>query len=389
MQKLHSQAGWLEIQQQFFVSGEAAPVLSGLSALIEAMTIEAFQASLANLRDSNVAMLAVGGFGRRELFPFSDVDILILIERESQAAAIKNALSEFVRLLWDAGLRLSHSVRTVAECAEIHEGNIELSISLLDRRMLGGSPDLYAKLESKLPGFFERQSRALTRHLCQLARERHEKFQGTFYHLEPNVKETPGGLRDLHLIDWFGKLRKPDEEVAGRLVAPTRFIHSLRCFLHYQTRRDQNLLSFDAQEALATQPYLSFHEPAELMREYFRNARVIYSEARRALDRNERSESSLATQFRDWRSRLSNSEFTVSNERIYLRSPGQFSSDPAIFFRLLEFIARHGIPLSAETERRIGASLCNFRRLLRAARSPCGRRCTPFSRFPTPPWRYA
>ena len=360
MEKLHSQAGWLEIQQQFFVSGEAAPVLSGLSALIEAMTMEAFRASLANLRDSNVAMLAVGGFGRRELFPFSDVDILILIERESQAAAIKNALSEFVRLLWDAGLRLSHSVRTVAECAEIHEGNIELSISLLDRRMLGGSPDLFAKLENKLPGFFERQSRALTRHLCQLARERHEKFQGTFYHLEPNVKETPGGLRDLHLIDWFGKLRKPDEEVAGRLAAPTRFIHSLRCFLHYQTRRDQNLLSFDAQEALATQPYLSFHEPAELMREYFRNARVIYNEARRALDWNERSESSLATQFRDWRSRLSNSEFTVSNERIYLRSPGQLTSDPAVFFRLLEFVARHGIPLSAETERRVEEAQATF-----------------------------
>jgi len=355
MEKLHSQAGWLEIQQQFFVSGEAAPVLSGLSALIEAMTMEAFRASLANLRDSNVAMLAVGGFGRRELFPFSDVDILILIERESQAAAIKNALSEFVRLLWDAGLRLSHSVRTVAECAEIHEGNIELSISLLDRRMLGGSPDLFAKLENKLPGFFERQSRALTRHLCQLARERHEKFQGTFYHLEPNVKETPGGLRDLHLIDWFGKLRKPDEEVAGRLAAPTRFIHSLRCFLHYQTRRDQNLLSFDAQEALATQPYLSFHEPAELMREYFRNARVIYNEARRALDWNERSESSLATQFRDWRSRLSNAEFTVSKERVYLRTPAQLESEPALVLRLLEFIARHDVPLAADTERRLEA----------------------------------
>ncbi len=205
MQKLHSHPGWQEIQQQFFSTGDAAPVLAGLSALIEQMTIGAFQTSLAALPDPNIAMLAVGGFGRRELFPFSDVDVLILVERESQAAGMKNALSEFVRLLWDAGLRLSHSVRTVAECAEIHEGNIELSISLLDRRMLGGSPELYAKLENKLPGFFERQGRVLIRHLCQLARERHEKFQGTFYHLEPNVKETPGGLRDLHLIDWLGK----------------------------------------------------------------------------------------------------------------------------------------------------------------------------------------
>jgi [protein-PII] uridylyltransferase len=353
MEKLHSRPEWHEIQRQFLATGDAAPVLAGLSALIEHMAFDAFQTSLAKLRDSNVAMLAVGGFGRRQLFPFSDVDVLILIERDAQAAGIKNALSEFVRLLWDASLRLSHSVRTVAECAEIHEGNTELSISLLDRRMLAGSPDMYAKLENKLPGFFERQGHVLIRHLCRLARERHEKFQGTFYHLEPNVKETPGGLRDLHLIDWLGKLRKPDEEVAGRLIEPARFIHSLRCFLHYQTRRDQNLLSFDAQEALASQPYLSFHEPADLMREYFRNARVICQEARRGLDLNEKSEASLATHFHDWRSRLSNSEFTVSGDRIYLRAPAQLINDPAINLRLLEFVARHGIPLSAESERRV------------------------------------
>jgi len=359
MQKLHSRPEWYEIQKQFVSTGDAAPVLAGLSALIEQMTIDAFQASLAKLPDPNVAMLAVGGFGRRQLFPFSDVDVLILIERESQAAGIKNALSEFVRLLWDAGLRLSHSVRTAAECAEIHEGNIELSISLLDRRRLSGSVDLDAKLENKLPGLFERQGNTLIRHLCQLARERHEKFQGTLYHLEPNIKETPGGLRDLHLIDWLGKLdwlgkqRKPDTELAGGLVAPTQFVHSLRCFLHYQTRRDQNLLSFDAQEALTAQAYVPFREPADLMREYFRNARVIYNDARRALDLNERSESSLVTQFRDWRSRLSNSEFTVSGERIYLRSPGQLTADPAIILRLLEFVARHGVPLAAETERRV------------------------------------
>jgi [protein-PII] uridylyltransferase len=353
MQKLHSTPGWHEIQKQFFATGDAAGVLAGLSALIGQMTIEAFQSSLATVPEPGIAMLAVGGFGRRQLFPFSDVDVVILIERESQAATLKSALSEFVRLLWDAGLRLSHSVRTIAECAEIHEGNIELSISLLDRRMLAGSPDLYAKLESKLPGFFERQSRALIRHLCQLARERHEKFQNTLYQLEPNVKETPGGLRDLHLIHWFGKLRTPAEDVAARLSEPTAFVQSLRCFLHYQARRDQNLLTFDAQESLAAQAFLAFREPAALMREYFRNARVIYREARRAVDLNEKSEGSLAAQFRDWRSRLSNSEFTVSNERVYLRSPAQLTSDPAIVLRLLAFIARHGIPLAAESERRL------------------------------------
>ncbi len=258
MEKLHSQPGWQQIQQQFFATGDAAPVLAGLSALIEQHDDRRLSSVASQpLPDPDVAMLAVGGFGRRELFPFSDVDVLILIERESQAAAIKNALSEFVRLLWDAGLRLSHSVRTVAECAEIHEGNIELSISLLDRRHAGRfARSLRQARKQACRLFSSARARALTRHLCQLARERHEKFQGTFYHLEPNVKETPGGLRDLHLIDWLGKLRKPDEEVAARLLAPTTFVHSLRCFLHYQTRRDQNLLSFDAQEALTAQPYL-------------------------------------------------------------------------------------------------------------------------------------
>ncbi|HTW64762.1 MAG TPA: ACT domain-containing protein [Bryobacteraceae bacterium] len=360
MEKLHSQPVWHELQRQFFASGDAAPVLAGLSALIEGMTIEAFDAVLAAVPDPGVALLAVGGFGRRELFPCSDVDLLILIDRESQAAAIKDALAEFVRLLWDAGLRLSHSVRTVAECAELHDGNVELTVSLLDRRRVAGSHELFARLEEKLPAFLERQGRVLIRHLCSLARQRHQKFQNTLYHLEPNVKETPGGLRDLHLIHWVGKLRPPDSDVTARLCAPTAFLHSLRCFLHYQARRDQNLLTFDAQEELAAQPYLPFRDPAELMREYFRNARVIASEARRALDWYERSESSLASQFRDWRSRLSNTEFTVSNERVFLRSPAQLIQDPAIVLRLLEFIARHGVPVAAETERRLEQAASTF-----------------------------
>src|SRR5580704_18778955 len=114
------------------------------------MARQAYDETLAPAFPNGLAMLAVGGFGRRELFPFSDVDILILVQRESQTASLKDALSEFVRLLWDAGLRLSHSVRTLAECSEIHEQNVELNISLLDRRFLGGDQELFTRLESKL-----------------------------------------------------------------------------------------------------------------------------------------------------------------------------------------------------------------------------------------------
>src|ERR1700722_20324234 len=96
------------------------------------------------------------------------------------------------------------------------------------------------------------------------------------------------------------------------------------------------------------------------MREYFRNARVIDSEARRTLDSTEKSESSLIHQFRDWRSRLSNSDFTVSRERLFLRTPAQLEKDPGLALRLFEFVARHGIPLAAETERRLEEYRKNF-----------------------------
>src|ERR1700733_13090681 len=120
----------MELRGAFFGNGEAAPVLAGLSRQVEDIAVQAFRQTLAASHD--VAMLAVGGFGRRELFPFSDVDVLILAEKESQAAGLKDALSDFVRLAWDSGLRLSQSVHAVADCLEVHEQNVELTISLLD-----------------------------------------------------------------------------------------------------------------------------------------------------------------------------------------------------------------------------------------------------------------
>src|SRR5882724_9862064 len=257
-EKLHSSRSWDRIKQDFFSTGDAAPVLSGLTNVTDQIAVQAYAASLAPAFPDGLALLAVGGFGRRELFPYSDVDIVLLIERESVAAELKESLSEFVRLLWDAGLRLSHSVRTIAECTEVHEESIELTISLLDRRLLGGDQTLYANLEARLPVFLERRARALNRHLSGLTHSRHARFQDTLYHLAPDVKETPGGLRDLHLLGWLAKLHKPDADVAARLVEPHKFLSSLRCFLHYQAGRDQNLLDFEAQAEIVHQSFASF-----------------------------------------------------------------------------------------------------------------------------------
>ena len=333
-------------------------------------------------------MLAVGGYGRRELFPYSDIDIMILAERETQTASTKDALSEFVRLLWDSGLRLSHSVRTIAECAEIHEQNIELSISLLDRRFLAGAAEVYAKLETKFPAFLERQSRALTRHLCQLTRARHAKYQGTFYHLEPDIKETPGGLRDVHLIAWLAKLRNADATLDNRLAQPTHFLASLRCYLHYQAQRDQNLLSFEAQHELAQQSFLPVQEPSALMRQYFQNARVIYNEARRALDLGGEKRKlaggavprlALAAVERGFH------RFERKSLSAVAGTTGQQPRD--LFFACSNSWRAMAVPLAAETERRVEAHRETFAPYCAPTVNRCGLRYAASSRSSRSRWR--
>jgi [protein-PII] uridylyltransferase len=355
-EKLHASQAWRQIKEDFLSSGDAAPVLARLTSAIEKIALQAYASSLAPVFPQGLAMLAVGGFGRRDLFPYSDIDIMLLVQNDSMAADLKEPLSEFVRLLWDMGLRLSHSVRTVAECTEIHEENIQLNVSLLDRRLLAGDESLYSNLEAKFPQFLERRARQLSQHLCHLSVARHGKFQDTIYHLAPDIKETPGGLRDIHLLGWLTKLKRADADVVARLAEPHRFFSALRCFLHYQAGRDQNLLDFEAQHEIARQTVNNFREPAAYMREYFRNARLVCREARRAIDLVGKNETSLLTQFRSWRSRLSNSDFTVSNDRVLLRQPSQLENDPDIVLRLFQFIARHGIPLATETERRLERS---------------------------------
>ncbi|MFN7997448.1 MAG: hypothetical protein U0Q18_27775 [Bryobacteraceae bacterium] len=301
---------------------------------------------------NGMTLLAVGGYGRRELFPFSDVDLLLLVESERAAQDYREPISAFLQALWDSKLRLSHSVRTPAECAELHDQDIELNVSLLDQRFLTGDRALYARFVERLPRFLHSQREALIRNLGRLTHERHAKYQNTFYHLEPNVKDTPGGLRDYQLVRWLGQIRDtpPRENTSAFL-----FLARLRCYLHHRTGRDNNALSFDAQEEIAADwPAAG---PAEWMRDYFLQARDVYRAATRELEISESQNSSLFAQFKDWRTRLSNADFTVSRERVHMRVPQSLHTDPELALRLFQFVARHGILPSAETENRLAAAI--------------------------------
>jgi [protein-PII] uridylyltransferase len=113
----------------------------------------------------DLTVVAVGGYGRRELFPYSDVDLLLLVDRIPETAHQKDPIADFLRQLWDSGLRVSQSVRTVSDCCELHEGNLELTISLLDRRHLCGPAERFADLESRFPKFLGSQKSAIVREL--------------------------------------------------------------------------------------------------------------------------------------------------------------------------------------------------------------------------------
>jgi len=319
-------------------SVSARETLHARSAEVDRTVCAAFERT-----NPDITVLAVGGYGREELFPYSDVDLLLLTNGGSPTREQRDAISEFLRILWDAGLRVSQSVRTAQECCEIHEGNLELTISLLDWRLLCGDASRSADLDQRFPKFLNNQRLAIAHELCVMARGRHAKYQNTIYHLEPNVKEHPGGLRDLHVIHWLAKLRNWEAEEP---VEARETLHAVRLYLHQHYRRDNNLLNFEAQDAI-------FSNPADWMRKYYRNARAIYRAVTRAIDASESVNAGLLAQFRDWRGRVSNSEFTVSRERVLLRDPHRLEADPDLLFRLLVFLSRHQLKLSADAERRL------------------------------------
>ena len=133
------------IQDDFLRTGDWARALAGRTARVDGLVLVAAEQFLLRAVPVGLSVLAVGGFGRRELFPYSDIDVLLLFESDQAAEAARPAVGDFLQRLWDAGLRLSHSVRTPAECSEVHDRNLELNISLLDQRFLAGDRALYAR----------------------------------------------------------------------------------------------------------------------------------------------------------------------------------------------------------------------------------------------------
>lgn len=332
-----------QIREQFFRTRDAAAAIAARTACVDELVRQRWR-----WLPSEVALVAVGGYGRSELFPYSDIDLLILTRDEKTQLAIQEPLAIFLRDLWDDGLRISQSVHTPQECNQIDAGNAELAVSLLDRRRLAGSEELFSQIRDPRED--------LGRNIVQLTNERHGRYQNTIYHLEPNVKDAPGGLRDLQVLRWLSKLGAGDQDLPRGV--PVLF--QIRCFLHYLAGRDDNKLTFERQEEIAMLSGAA--SPETLMREYYRAVRNIARLANRRLDRFESKRSSLFSNFRDRTTKLSNSDFSVLHGAVFLRVSVGLESDPSLMIRLFEFVGRHGLPLAPDTEERVDRAMPAFAR---------------------------
>jgi [protein-PII] uridylyltransferase len=236
-----------------------------------------------------LTLAAVGGFGRGELYPGSDVDLLILLPTEADAA-LREKLARLVSLFWDIGLEVGHSVRTIAECLDEAAGDITIQTALLEGRRLIGNAARYRDFRARFIQRLDPKAFFSAKQLEQ--EERHQRYQDTPYSLEPNCKENPGGLRDLQNILWIAKASgyganwrelKTGQWISQddyiQLQQCEHFLRNLRIRLHLLTGRREDKLLFDHQEALAgvmgvVSP--DARRPSEvLMQTYYRNAKRI------------------------------------------------------------------------------------------------------------------
>lgn len=235
-------------------------------------------------------LLAIGGFGRGELAPHSDIDLLILTNTEKLEDDILKPISSFISSMWDVGLEAGHSVRSVNETISLSKIDTTVATAILELRFLAGKRAFFKSLKEKRA--IEIDSVNFARHKLLELRQRHERYQNTPYSLEPNVKESPGGLRDLHTINWiclefgysknwrhlaFNQLITIEE--ARQLFRQQKILQTIRGHLHLSAKRREDRLVFDLQSEVAKRmgiTDLKSRRASEiLMQKYFRAAKLI------------------------------------------------------------------------------------------------------------------
>jgi [protein-PII] uridylyltransferase len=354
-------------------TGDGTAAIRRRSAVVDRILIEMWRRAYAGLPPQNAALLALGGYGRKDLFPYSDIDVLFAFADEKTEEQSRDAVRSIIQGMWDIGLRASPNSRTVKESGRFDPDNLEFTLATLDRRFLAGQFPLYQQLHQvTFPGLVLSEWNSIAQKLGEIARTRHARYGNTIFHLEPNLKDCPGGLRDYSLAVWFAVLfhLKATKEwprqrggvfqsARGDAEAAFDFLAAARCFLHFRHGRDDNTLDWQSQDEAAARSIgletRGTADPSYWMRTYYRHARVIYRRAALLMEHLP-APVSFYRQFRRRRAPIAGTDFLLDQGRIDIQPGAQFN-DTAAILRIFSLMATHGYTLSQAAEDRITDAL--------------------------------
>ncbi len=309
-----------------------------------------------HLSQKEICLLANGGYGRREMNLYSDTDITFLIKDE------KEKVEEFLYSLWDSGVELSYSVRTPEECIELARVDTKVKISLFDSRYLCGSKPLYHHFLRMFNDQIYSGVEKFVQEIIELKNERHRKSRETPYLIEPNIRDAPGGLRDLHTVFWcvkalykegdfhslikYGILSKGDVKI---LKNNADFLKKLRNLLHFLHSRKYDILDFESQDRIAG--LMGYKDSAResaaegLMREYFLRIKVIHS----LLLFVEREILPETFKMSGW---LDIGPFyRIGGGRLTLKNPHILKSEPTRIFEMIKISQEYETPIGERAKR--------------------------------------
>ena len=338
--------------------------------LIDASIRHYYQGCPPELR-AQTALVALGGYGRSELFPFSDVDILLL-----HAPEVGNQLTTAVETvlypLWDAGLEVGHGVRTVAQCLDDAEKDFFFQVALLDARLICGNAPLYAELEQRYrQSFVEGQRRNFLQNMVTTRQQRHQRFGMHSYLLEPHIKESRGGLRDIHAMLWtakalFGMKTLADIQEAGLLTSGERtdfanawdHLVRIRNRLHYASGRKNDQLYFEYQEEMAKAQQL---RDADGLLGVERFMRDLYGHLQKVAIISdlffEHVEETLTTATAPPPGKELSHGIVSRGGHIHLADRAQLPAKPYLLMQLFAHAAKTGLPIHYRTKKLITANL--------------------------------
>jgi [protein-PII] uridylyltransferase len=319
-----------------------------------------------------LSVVATGGFGRGELAPLSDLDLLFL--RPYKQTPRGEQIVEFMLyLLWDMGLKVGHATRTVEESIRYAERDQTIRTALLEQRYLWGDRELFDQLnKSFAQKFLTGDGRDFVEAKLAERDQRHTRMGDSRYVVEPNVKEGKGGLRDLHLLFWIARylyrVAKPAELVAKGVLtqgearhfeSAERFLSTVRCHIHYLTNRADDRLSFDLQREIASrlgyQDRFGSRGVERFMKHYYLHAKIVGDLTRifvAALEDSHRRKPRLAAIWQSLRPRQLDG-FRLDGERLSAPSPDMFEKDPAAILRLFHVAQENDLDVHPATLRLI------------------------------------